>query len=407
MDFKKDMRLRLKTYILLILTLAFFSACKINSVGSVEREELFSLEIGPMEDQIALYKLEGNMGIRRTGFTMREGLFYIADGNAGKIVRYNSYGDLLFMIYNEETNPAPITLKTNISGEEQTTRWAYTYPLDAPGWITVDSRRHIFAEDRLAEQAHRTDPESRAVLDGIILHFDQDGRFINYLGREGIGGSPFPRIVGLTTSAKDELTVICRIPDGWNVYWYNSSGALLYLVKIASEAIPSSKEWPQAITAVDHVAAAPDARKIYIKADYSRDTFDQLTNTRTGSEPVSSVIWILDVEDGSYSGSIEVPLYEFSENNHSADIKVFYSMIGVMRGGKVLLYFPVETGFSILFVDSHSREQRRGILNFFIDELRYNDFFLSPDGILCAMFADNFNVKFLWWRTDKFIGGSP
>jgi hypothetical protein len=401
------MRFRLINYILLISALALFCACKNRSIGSVEREELFTLEIGPMEDQIALYKLEGSMGIKRTGFTMREGLFYIADGNAGKIVRYNSYGDLLFMIYNEETNPAPITLKTNISGEEQTTRWAYTYPLDAPGWITVDSRRHIFAEDRLEVQAHRTDPETKAVLDGIILHFDQDGRFINYLGREGIGGSPFPRIVGLSTSAKDELAVICRIPDGWNVYWFNSSGMLLYLVKIASVAIPAYPDWPQAITAVDHVAAAADARKLYIKTDYSRDTFDQLTNTRTGCEPISSIIWILEVEDGAYSGSIEVPLFEISENNRSAGFKVFYSMIGVMRGGKVLLYFPVDTGFSILFVDSHSSEQRRGYLNFFIDELRYNDFYLSPDGILCAMFADNFNVKLLWWRTDKFIGVSP
>jgi len=407
MDFEDKMRLRLTKYFLLIFALVFICACKNKSIGSVEREELFSLEIGPMEDQIALYKLEGNMGIKRTGFTMREGLFYIADGNAGKIVRYNSYGDLLFMIYNEETNPAPITLKTNISVEEQTTRWAYTYPLNAPGWITVDSRRHIFAEDRPAEQAHRNDPESGAVLDGIILHFDQDGRFLNYLGREGIGGSPFPRIVGLTTSVRDELAVICRIPNGWNVYWYNASGMLLYLVKIASDAIPSYPDWPQAITAVDHVAAAVDARKLFIKVDYSRDTFDQLTNTRTGSEPISSVIWILDVEDGSYSGSVEVPLFEISENSRSVGIKVFYSMIGVMRGGKALLYFPVETGFSILFVDSHSREQRRGYLNFFIDELRYNDFFLSPDGILCAMFADNFNVKLLWWRTDKFIGAMP
>jgi hypothetical protein len=407
MDFEYSMRLRFINCILLISALAFVCACKNKSIGSVEREELFSLEIGPMEDQIALYKLEGDMGIRRTGFTMREGLFYIADGNGGKIVRYNSYGNLLFMIYNEETNPAPITLKTNISGDEQTTKWAYTYPLDAPGWITVDSRRHIFAEDRLAAQSHRSDPETKAVLDGIILHFDQDGRFINYLGREGIGGSPFPRIVGLTASVRDELAVICRIPDGWNVYWYSAAGVLLYLVKIASDAIPPYPDWPQAITAVEHVAAAPDARKLFIKADYSRDTFDQLTNTRTGHEPVSSIIWILDVEDSSYSGSAEVPLFEISENSRSVGIKVFYSMIGVMRGGKALLYFPVETGFSILFTDLYSHEQRRGYLNFFIDELKYNDFFLSPEGILCAMFADNFNVKLLWWRTDRFIGEAP
>jgi len=395
------------TLAFLCAALIFSGACKNNRITSVDREDLFSLEIGPMEDQIALYNLEGGGGIRRTGFTMRDGLFYIADGNNGKIVRYNSYGDLLFMIYNEETNPAPLSLKTNISGGEQATRWAYTYPLEAPGWIAVDSRKHIFAEDRLPQQAHRTDSESNALLDGIILHFDQDGRFIDYLGREGIGGSPFPRIIGLTTSIRDELAVICRIPNGWNIYWYNASGTLLYLVKINSSAIPSLPDWPEALSIVDVIAASPDARNLIIKIDYSRDTFDESTNTRTGTEPIGSIIWTLDVEDGSYSGSVEVPLFELSENGRAAGIKVFYSVLGVMRGGKALLYFPIDTGFSVLFIDTHSREQRRGYINFTNDELRYNDFYLSTEGILSAMLADSFNIKLVWWRTDKFIGEAP
>jgi hypothetical protein len=240
-----------------------------------------------MEDQIALYNLEGTRGIRRMGFAMRDGLFYISDGNSGKIIRLNSYGDLLFMIYNEETNPPPINLLTNISDEEQATRWAFSYPLEQPGWIAVDSRKHIFVEDRLPPQSHRSDPESKALLDGIILHFDQNGRFINYLGREGIGGSPFPRIVALTASANDELAVICRVGDGWEIFWYSSSGLLLYLVKISSANIPALPDWPEALAMVDHIAASPDSKRLIIKVDYIRDTFDQLTNTRTGSEPIS------------------------------------------------------------------------------------------------------------------------
>ena len=383
------------------------TGCGNNQIGSVDREDLFSLEIGPMEDQIGLYKLEGSRGIKRTGFTMRDGLFYIADGNSGKIVRYNSYGDLLFMIYNEETNPQPFSLKTNIAEGEQVTRWAYSYPLEEPGWIAVDSRRHIFAEDRLAPQSHRFDPETNALLDGVILHFDQDGRFINYLGREGIGGSPFPRVVGLTASERDELAVICRIPGGWNIYWYNSSLMLLFLVKISSADIPSFPEWPQALAMIDHIAAAPDSRRLLVKVDYSHDTFDQATNIRTGSEPLISVVWTLDIENGAYSGYVEVPLFELIENNRSAGIKVFYSLLGVMRDGKALFYFPVETGYSILFVDTNSSEQRRGYIHFTNDELRYNDFFLSTEGILTAMLADNFNVKLVWWRTDRFMGEAP
>jgi len=395
---------KLMIYILLILSLVFTGACKNNQIDSVEREELFTLEVGHMEDQIALYNLDGTRGIRRTGFTMRDGQFYIADGNGGKISRYNSYGDLLFMIYNEETNPPPSTLKTIILDEEQATRWAYSYPLEQPGWIAVDSRKHIFVEDRLPLQDHRLDRERNSLLDGIILHFDKDGRFINYLGCEGIGGSPFPRIVSLTTTVNDELAVICRLPSGWDIYWFNSSGMLLYLVKISSSVIPALPDWPQALSVVDSVMASPDSRRLFMKVDYSRDTFDQSTNTRTGSEPVSSAIWTLNVEDGSYSGMTEVPLFEISQNGSNSKTKVYYIMLGVSRNGKTLLYFPVDTGYSLLYVDTQSNEQQRRNINFSNDEIRYNDFFLSAEGILSAMLADSYNIKLVWWRTDRLMG---
>ncbi|MDR0464387.1 MAG: hypothetical protein LBG94_04625 [Treponema sp.] len=383
--------------------LIFTVSCNKDSVGSIEREDLFSLEIGPLEDQIALYKLEGDRGIRRTGFSMRDGLLYIADGTNGKIMRYNSYGDLLLMIYNEETNPPPITLKT-ITEDEQVTRWAYTYPLEEPGWITIDSRRHIYVEDRLPHEEQRYDSETRALLDGVILHFDQEGRFINYLGREGIGGSPFPRIVGLSTSSRDELAVICRLPSGWEVFWFNSSGTLLYLVKISSDVTPVLADWPQALATIDNIMASVDSRQLLIKVDYSRDTFDESTNIRTGNEPFNSVIWVLNVEDGTYSDSVEVPLYEITENGRPANIRIFHIMLGVARNGKVLLYFPGENdGYSLLYVNIRSHEQRRGSIHFSNAELRYNDFFLSTDGILCAMLADNYNVKMVWWRTDRLM----
>ena len=383
--------------------LIFTVSCNKDSVGSIEREDLFSLEIGPLEDQIALYKLEGDRGIRRTGFSMRDGLLYIADGTNGKIMRYNSYGDLLLMIYNEETNPPPITLKT-ITEDEQVTRWAYTYPLEEPGWITIDSRRHIYVEDRLPHEEQRYDSETKALLDGVILHFDQEGRFINYLGREGIGGSPFPRIVGFSTSSRDELAVICRLPSGWEVFWFNSSGTLLYLVKISSDVIPVLADWPQALATIDNIMASVDSRQLLIKVDYSRDTFDESTNIRTGNEPFNSVIWVLNVEDGTYSDSVEVPLYEITENGRPANIRIFHIMLGVARNGKVLLYFPGENdGYSLLYVNIHSHEQRRGSIHFSNAELRYNDFFLSTDGILCAMLADNYNVKMVWWRTDRLM----
>jgi hypothetical protein len=384
-----------------------FTGCRDSALNSIEREDLFTLEIGPMEDQIALYQLEGDSGVRSADFAMQDGLFYIADGNSGKIVRYNSYGDLLFMIYNEETNPEPVSLKTNIEENAQVTRWAFPYPLREPGKIVVDSRKHIYAEDRLPYERYSFDIENKALLDGIILHFDQDGRFIEYLGQEGIGGSPFPRIVGLYTSSRNELVVVCRLPSGWNIYWYNSSGMLLYLVPIKNSAIPTPPDWPDIVSAVDGIAAAPDSRKLYIKVDYYRDTFDDSTNTRTGSEPDSSLIWTLNVEDEAYVDSVEVPFFEILENGRPSNVRMLYSMLGVIRNGKAFLYVPIDTGYSILFLDTASKEQRRGYIHINNEELQFNDFNLSAEGILSAMLVNDWQVKLVWWRTDKFIGESP
>jgi hypothetical protein len=393
--------------------LSFFalllSACSRGEVTSIAREDLFSLDIGRMEDQIALYNLEGDGGIRRTDFTMRDGLFYISDGNGEKIVRYNSYGDLLFMIYNNETNPPPLTLKTNIEDSAKVTRWAFSYPLRKPGEIAVDSRKHIYVEDTLPYDRHSVDVESKALLDSIILHFDADGRFIEYLGQEGIGGSPFPRITGIYTSTRDELAVVCRLPTGWNIYWFDSAGALLYLVQLKNSAVPVPPDWPPVSSSADAVMASPDSRRLFIKVDYYRDIFDESTNTRTGNEPDSSVLWIMNVEDGSYTGRMEIPFFEYTltENGHTVHSRTLYSMLGVNRNGGVFFYFPVESGYSILFLNTNSGgEPRRGFIQVHDDELQFNAFDLSAGGILSALLVNNWEARLVWWRTDKFLGES-
>lgn len=393
--------------VFLWLGIFILAGCSRKQIPSVTREEIFTFQVGRLEDQIAVYNLEGDRGIRRTNLTMQDGLFYISDGNGEKIVRYNSYGDPLFMIYNEETNPLPMTLPTleQMPPGEVITRWAFTYPLQNPGKITVDSRKHIYVEDMLPDQRHGIDPESKALLNNVILHFDRNGVFMGYLGREGIGGSPFPKIEGLYISIEDELAVVCRLPTGWNIYWFDADGMSLYLVKIRDENIPLPPN-RQVIVSLDTIVAAPDARKLYIKADYYRDTYDASTNTRSGNEPDSSIIWVMLVEDGSYQKTIEVPFFEstVTENKHKLNVKMFYSLLGVIRNERIFLQFPVENGYSLLILNPEDREQRQGFIQVQNDELQFNTFALSDEGILSALLVGDWDIKLVWWRTDKFIG---
>ncbi|MDR2746055.1 MAG: hypothetical protein LBB77_01285 [Treponema sp.] len=409
------------------LLILLAGGCSRGEIDSIAREDLFTLGIGRMEDQLALYSLEGDRGLNRVGLTMREGLFYISDANGNKIVRYNSYGDLLFMIYNDEANPVPLSLKTNIDENTTVTRWAFTYPLREPGRVAVDSRKHIYVEDRLPDDRHGYDAESRALLDSIVLHFDQDGRFVEYLGQGGIGGGPFSRITGLYTSVRDELVVVCREATGWTVHWYASSGEILSVLHLKNEAVPAPPDWPPGFVSVDSIMAAPDSRELYIKVDYYRNIYDDSTDIRIGTEPYGSLVWVMDVENGTYTEILEVPFLEqtVTVDDRRETVRMLYTMMGIVRGGGVFFSFPVEEGYSILILRRENRgegalspsrpegqtvtpsaslEQRRGLIRVEREELYLNSFNLSGDGILSALLVSDFDVRLVWWRTDKILG---
>jgi len=393
--------MKIRACLLLAAFLAF--ACKESAqIPSIERENLFTLDIGKLEDQIALFSLEGDRGLRRADVAMRDGLFYISDANGAKILRYNSYGDLLFMIYNEDLNPRPLTLKP-LSEGIIVTRWAVLYPLLEPGEITVDSRKHIYVRDRLPYERHSYDVENKALMDSVILHFDADGRFIEYLGREGIGGSPFPRIDGLYSTIRDELAVVCRLPTGWDIYWFDSEGFRLFIVQLKNELVPIPSNRDNVIPSLETITVGPDARKLFIKVNYYRNTYDESTNTRTGIEPDSSVVWIMNVENGVWENSFEVPFFEYTytEKDRRVTSKMLYSLLGVIKNGQLFFSFPVEDGYSILIVSSETGEQHQGFIQVNNDELQFNVFDLSADGILSGLLADEWQIKLVWWRTDK------
>jgi hypothetical protein len=381
---------------------ALLASCSQSPTVSVTREELFSLEMGRFEDQVALYASEELAGMPSAEIAMRDGLFYIADGNGQKVLRYNSYGDLLFMIYNEETNPPPLSLAP-MPEDRAVTRWSFTYPLRGPGKIAVDSEKRLYVQDPLPAEDWGLDEETGALLTHVILFFDNNGRFLRRMGQEGVGGQPFPPIEGVYTSVGDSLAVVCRVPGAWYIYWFGGDGVFRSLIKLPEERIPVPADRDAVFGSIDMIAAAPDEQCLYVKANYYRDSYDPSTMMRTGIEPDSSVVWRLRVPGGLYEEErLEVPFYEAA--GRSGGPALFYSMLGVMRNGRVFLYAPVENGYSLLVLGDQGRWQ--GFIQVNPGEFEFNTFALSENGILSALLVGTWEAKLVWWRTDKFMGGS-
>ncbi|MCL2602822.1 MAG: hypothetical protein FWD91_08435, partial [Treponema sp.] len=244
-----------------------------------------------------------------------------------------------------------------------------------------------------------------ALLDNVILHFDSEGRFIDYLGREGIGGTPFPRVEGLFATLNDEIAVVTRVPDGWNIYWYDSAGKFIFVVQLDTDAIPVPPERENVFASVDMISAGPNARKLYTKIEYYRNIYDDSTNAILGIEPDSSVIWIMNAETGVWETFVDVPFFEETTvvQNRRIISRKPYSFVGVTKSEQVFLIFPMEGGYSLRIISlSGGGQQRRAFIEIDNGDMQFNAFDLSPDGILTGLLADDWQVKVVWWRTDRF-----
>lgn len=109
-----------KSAVLVLAISILFSCGGSQIVSNIEHELLFTLPYGSFEDEIDLFSLS-NPGQISTFIQMKDGFFFIANGETNKLIQMNSYGDLLGIIYNPDMNPIPSFIKKLNSGRPSLT----------------------------------------------------------------------------------------------------------------------------------------------------------------------------------------------------------------------------------------------------------------------------------------------
>lgn len=387
---------------------------------AVKREQLFALGYGPAEDQLDLFQIDGSQAPIKTCVTMREGIFYISNGAGAKLVRYSSFGDPLSMIYNAEKNPEPLVLKVvpakaeagagSAKGEAGGLgRNALPYPFRAIGEVAVDSSQTIYLEDRLPSERRVQDRDSGAILDHIVLRFDKDGQFIDYLGQEGIGGTPFPYIIGVYAVASDDCVVVSMTQSGWLVHWFDKNGVLVSSLKLKRSDLPMPDKSQGLIASLDKIVPDLVGRDLLIKVDYYKEAMDPATKTSAGVEFASSWTYRMDLKDGKYADRWQIHAIEKtakSPDGQSVKYSRVPALIGAAGRAFFFIYADDDGKTYVSTFDRTTRETIRYSIDIAADELFYNAYYLSPEGVLCALLGTKYEARIVWWRFDKLISAN-
>ncbi|QTQ13634.1 hypothetical protein HRQ91_03710 [Treponema parvum] len=384
----------------------FFSSCADSGVSNiVDSEKLFVLEYGKFDNQIDLFNIS-SVGPMSTFISMKDGFFYISNGESKKIMEMNSYGDLLTLFYNEETNVRPdFVLSTDTV---DSTKKAVSYPFNFPGVITVDSRKCIYVVDSLPQEQQILNTDENLVYRQVVLRFASNGKALDYIGRQGVGGTPFPYIKSIYITRQDELVVVCVTNTGLIVYWFNSSGQLLYVVPINNSDLPNpftENSTEDYYMTAGNIIPAPDKDILYIKIDYFLTHFDQDSKVQSGIDYTNTLLYPINASTGLYSEPLKIPAYEETVSDGFGKVVYTtpYEFIGVTDSGWMFFSLPVNDGYMLQIIQPGGHRVLNRKIKVDSARLLYYTFSLSQTGILSGLFAYPENAAIEWWRIDSLI----
>lgn len=394
-----------KIITVIALTFLIVSCKKSSGIATIEEDNLFSLEYGNFENQINLFDLEG-VGEINTTIAMKNGFFYIANGESKKIMETNSYGDLMGLYYNEDSNPSPSFTQNGKS--ISATQKSATYPFNEITDIAVDNRKYFYVVDKLPIERQEVDNDTKQVLNQIVLRFDNEGNFIDYIGQQGPGGTPFPFVKKIYETNDNELVVVCTTDAGIVAYWFSTDGYLLFKVPFSKSNTPKyseEKKDQDSWGMVENVIPDYKSKTLYVKIDYYESYIDEASKVQSGIDYLETRIYPLDVETGIYDKQIVIPPYsevvtsDFSTESYD----IPYDFLGVTESGWLFFIISTEKGYTVQMVQLSGQKILKRSLN--VNHLKnyYYTMSLSSEGILSGLFAQKDKAVIDWWRTDSLI----
>lgn len=383
------------------ITLFSLFSCEINGRSKLEKESLFSIPLGKLADEIDYFQRESLQFSSDNDLYMKHGFFYVSNGRSGKLMKFNSYGDILSLIYNPDRNPYPAELMSRDTDNSDVNRQVIPWPFNSPSSIAV-LEEDIFIVDKVA--FNRQIKEAMSLKDRNILHFSDKGEYKNFIGLEGVGGQPFPYIENIWVSDKSELIVLYRTRssdnESWFVNWYTLNGNLRYSVEIREKSIPMPAGETDLIISLDNIIPDLSRYELYLKLTYFRKDKESSDEEALISDDFGGIL-IFNVPESKWHSWSRLPEHKITIDEMEIDSP--YTLVGSYKDNLLFISLGPGNTYNLLVKNNEGRFEHERILELGDYDIIYKEFFLSDEGILNAMVFTDEDAKIMWWRTDKLL----
>ncbi len=369
-----------------VCVILMFNGCLRRKGPSLRRHELFNIPLGTLPNEIDWFYRDSFRMAGTADIDTHNGFVFISGGENGKVMVFNSYGDLITFVYDPARNPKPVTID-KISEERNVTSWHFKNPR-----FIAAFDRGFLVDDGVEKERRLKASQSGVFYDRVVLRFDMDGQYLGHLGREGFGGSPFPYIVSLDVREDGGIVVNSRVPGAWMSYWFDREGSPTTTAKILEKQLPGFEE--NGNVAVYSMRPDPVKWALHVRIDVYPDP-------RHGDMPQPR-LYTLDMNTSAYADPI---ILNYIEGDPSAGIpSIPPEYLGTTRNGLHCMITPEgPRRYRLVFIDKEGRVTQNRRIKVDESAMIYRRFRLQRNGMLTGLFFNDQEALVARWRSDKLI----
>jgi len=202
--------------------------------------------------------------------------------------------------------------------------------------------------------------------------------------------------------------VICRIPNAWQIYWFNTDGKILRTITINNQKIPAEKN---ATISIEKIIPGLANNNLYIQITYYNEMIDPSTNTKTGITELYSYIYTFNMDSETFDKYVKIPdpgKRQYYTNEGEMEISAPpFEFLGITSQEYYYLIRPYEDNkYQMTILNSAGKKHMSRYLVIEDYDLYFKQINITQKGLIYALLCFNNKVDIVWWRSDKLTGES-
>ncbi|AYE36046.1 hypothetical protein DB313_00775 [Borrelia turcica IST7] len=374
-----------KFYKIYILSLLFvIISCNPKTLNELG-EKQFKIPFGTLPGEIA--PLENKFNNSSFDIKTYNGLVYIVEAKANKLMIFNSYGKLIQAYQNGifKTNHDLKIKKVDFENIQA------IYP----------SKDFIVVSDKLDNRKAKFDEKENIAYFTKIFILNKD-LSVEVLGQEGQNGTPFPQVYDINIDDGNHIAIITIYSEGYIIYSYDNNLLPLYKIYINKHMLQIPEEETKKYNiSIDKVFFEVSKKIIYVKTTYYENIGTNENINDLGVRIKNQYLHKISLNNNKefeIKDKIILPKNLLDDQQES-----FINIIGIQKD-KIIASTNIKNLLNTLIWSLDNKGQiKEQMVLIEPPHLTFLAESLSRDGILSILYGEKSGASVYWWNLNTLL----